>query len=1498
MSQAATTLDVQGLFDHGAMERLRSAAAAAAKWEVLLRPRTDCAFLARVRQVRRMLRKLEADLAGQTIAGVPNDPGLAARRSALLELGANHRLLRAAVNSAGARPRRIAQLPRVVLAGGKEEPQAYAVAAAYFRAADGVFSASTLTAFLRALQEQNPLNVDEMWNIGVFLKFALVETLIGEARALMDANNSDSAPAVLRHLKSLREIANADWVYLIEPLICIDACLREDPARTYERMDFESRELYRQRIAQVAQRSDCSEMQVAQAALELARAGGQAAAAGERDHRRRMHAGYYLIDKGFPLLANRVDFHPSLAWRARQFVRDHSADFFFNGIQVFTILFIAAAVFPILPRIGSFAGLLWIVVLLLLPAMHDAVGLINSAIAGLFDPQPLPKLDFSAGIPEECTTLVAVPTLLLNEKQVRNLVNDLEVRFLANRDPNLHFALLTDLPDSVGRPCERDTHPLVELAVRLIEDLNRKYDSPQNGAFLFLHRHRVFNTRQGVWMGWERKRGKLLDLNKLITGESDAFPTKVGRVEVLNRVRYVLTLDADTQLPPGTAARLAGAIAHPLNQAVIDPKLRIVTAGYGILQPRIGIAVRSATRSRLAAIYSGQTGFDIYSRAVSDVYQDLFDEGIFTGKGIYEVAALHAVLNRRFPRNFLLSHDLIEGAYARAGLASDIELVDDYPSHYSAYSRRLHRWVRGDWQIAQWMFSRVPDESGRWVRNPISEISRWKIADNLRRSLVDPALFILFVAGWLGLPGGPLYWTAVSLLLLFFPTLVEFAFGLGRAFAGGQKGQQAEALAAFGHALLLSLLRLIMLPHQTLLALDAIARSLVRRFITGERLLEWETAAQTEAERTSRTPMDRYLAAVLPLVAALGLVIWLLTRPGSAIFCALPILALWALASPVTIWLDHQPRERYPLPPKDRDFLSAHALRIWRYFAEFSVERHNFLIPDNVDEEGYREAPRVSPTNIGLLLNARQAACELGFLTVPEFAALSRATLATVARLEKHRGHLYNWYDTQTLQTLGEKPFVSSVDSGNFVASLYTLNAGLREIARKPLLAPQLFPGLHTHWRLMLKQKGRPAPLRRLKPPRCSASMAKWMVWLPKAQTALAAACAAAADSRETWLLHETRRRVDAILALVRDELPWLQPEYKPLGVLPQLGIEEKDGALSLEDALDYARTLVTRIDGALAAFWDDAELAGLAAGLRAQAAAAIENLLALLVKLRSLEEETERLAGAADFAFLANPSRQMLSIGYEKGAPQIHDACYDMIASEARMATFLAIARGDLPYQSWCKLSRDHAYAYGRFLLLSWSGTMFEYLMPALWMRSYPGTLIARTQDAAVHVQRVFARRRRIPWGISESGAAHRNEAGHYHYYAYGVPRVALWFEASAGPVISPYSTFLALTVDAREAFKNLHRMDKAGWTGAYGFYEAADYTQSRRPVLVREWMAHHLGMSLLAVTNLLRENAVQRWFHNHPQIQAAELLLHEMPVSKAVLKARRSEIAPLRAA
>ena len=1468
------------------LERVR----AAATWEVVTRPATTGTFPARVHAVQSALKGLELELASERNPSKPTKTST----SALLDLHANARLLRAAVRAVSDKPRVVTLLPRVVLPDHKGEPRVATIASAYLCAIGGNFSAPAFRDFINALQAHDPLTLDELWNASAFLKFTLLEMLLDDAHFLLRSRADAPESLISIHLKSLRTVSHTDWAYLMEPLILFDAALRHDPAQAYSNMDFDSREFYRKRVAFIARHSDCTEYQVAQAALDLAREAHAKPTDDRRIQLRHEHVGYYLLDKGFPQLATRTGFHPPAIERVRTHIRGQADNFYITGIQVITIVLIAALILIPLPRFSLFD---WFVAALALfmPVMQCAVDLVNSTITSIFDPDQLPKLDFSKGIPVEFTTVVAVPTLLINETQVRALVNDLEVRYIASRDPHLHFALLTDLADSVNKPHANDLHELVELAVRLIDQLNAKYNSPGSGSFILLHRHRIFNVRQGVWMGWERKRGKLLDLNKLLAGEFDAFPIKAGRLDVLSQIRYVLTLDSDTQLPRGAAARLIGAIAHPLHQAVIDPRLRIVTEGYGILQPRIGVSVRSSSRTRLAAIYSGQGGFDIYTRAISDAYQDLYHEGIFTGKGIYEVAALHTVLNQRFPRNALLSHDLIEGAYARAGLASDVELIDDYPSHLSAYSRRKHRWVRGDWQIAQWMFSRVPEESGRWKPNPISEVSRWKIFDNLRRSLVEPFTFILFVAGWLGLPGGPLYWTIIPLVLMIFPTVVQSAFGLGSALFSGRKGAAGEVISGFWKAALVVLLNLIFLPYQALLCLDAIIRALVRGFITGERLLEWETAAQAEVQNTKQTLIDRYFILTPVVALAIAGVVFLFNQHHHhALVVASPILLLWAIAPVVAAWLNAPLSEQNKrLDSGDQAFLIANALRIWRYFSQFGAERHNYLIPDNVEEEGLFEAARVSPTNLGLLLNARQAACEFGFLTIPEFVSLTNGSFATIARLEKCRGHLFNWYDTQTLEPLSKEPFVSSVDSGNLAASLYTLRTGAMALLRQPLLGPQHFSGLRAHWEMLRLQRGLSGSMPRLSPPAADAAISDWLKWLADAQSAFdEASDSPVAGQKDTWWFTETRRRISAIAALHPDFMPWLQSEYAPLRELPELGMERMEYALTIDQAITFAEFLEERLAIASPATAGNASLIVLRDQLRSSVRTAVRNLRSVASALRGIAHQAENLVQEMEFAFLADPGRQILSIGYDVRAQKLHEACYDMIASEARIATFIAIARGEIHQESWFKLGREHVRAFGHFILLSWTGTMFEYLMPALWMRSYPDTLIARTLAACATVQREFASSLKIPWGISESGASKKDDAGHYHYQAYGVPQIALFIEATAGPVISPYSSFLALAVDSVAALRNLRRMASAGWVGAFGFYEAVDYsTDAGKPVLVREWMAHHQGMSLLAILNLLHDNAVQRWFHENPEVQASELLLHEMPVGKSVLKARLKE-------
>jgi hypothetical protein len=1402
-----------------------------------------------------------------------------------LEFLESTRMFEAALLAADSASDTFASLPLIQLAqseqGGSDIPRVMNLAEGYLMAAKGIWSAESLAIFAEEAQKLDPLKLEEVRVLPQALKVAQLEYLLDRADEAFGAlplppveQSPFSAP-----IHSLRRLNQFEWRSLLESILAFDAILRRDPVGVFAQMEDETRASYHKRIADLAAHSDRSEVETAQIALQLAFDSQNRPEANPRCARRRAHVGCYLFAEGLPELRRRIGYHPPFMQRVRDMLRRYNENFYILGIFTLSVLLIVALIAPLVPH-HNFAAVIFALFFALIPASQGGVDLINGTVSALLHAESLDKIDYSKGIPDDARTLVVIPSLLLNEDQVRDLFEELEARYLSNQDPNLHFGLLTDLADAAARPFDEDKNLLVNLAVQMIDDLNAKYAQERGGKFVLLHRHRVFNAKQGVWMGWERKRGKLLDLNKYLLNELDAFPIKAGPVEVLHGTKYVITLDSDTQLPRGTAARMVGTLAHPLNQAIVDPRSRIVTAGYGILQPRVGVSVSSASRSRLAALYSGETGFDIYTRAVSDVYQDLFGEGIFAGKGIYDVSVLHQVLDRRFPRNALLSHDLIEGAYVRAGLVTDIEIIDDYPSHYSAHTRRKHRWLRGDWQIAQWIFNRVPNEENKLVENPISTISRWKILDNLRRSLVEPVTFLLLVCGWFFLTGGPVYWTVATLILLLLPTFVQLGFNLGRAALKLSIPTARDGIEALWASTGLTLLNLIFLPHHMLLSLDAIIRSLNRKFVSGKHMLEWETAAQSESGGR-KTHLDHFLR-ISPLISIL-IAAALFPHHRVALFPAAPILILWACAPLVSKWLNSSPvRAENPLTSEETVFLRQQALLIWRYFAEFGDEKNHWLIPDNVEEKDTLQVRKLSPTNLGMLFNARQAAYEFGFLTLPEFARASLGTLETYDRLEKNHGHIYNWYDIETLQAI--PPFtVSAVDSGNLAAGLYTLHAGALDLLKRPILTPESFAGIHLMQGWVATSNSRK-----------QAARAEDHAFRALARDLFERSGPIQSDSADTtWIAAECNRRVAALRGYIESYTPWRLPEFEPLFESPSLATEAESKSPALENAAAYAQTIQAKLDEAMPSFAPGSPLKSLSLKLKDLLTAADRNLRALHAEIAAVAAQAEAHAEAMEYGFLLVEDRQLLSIGYETfpdgPSAKLHSACYDLLASEARIASFLAVAKGDIPQQSWFRLDRSHVLVKGRACLLSWTGTMFEYLMPALWMKTFPNTLIYRSLEAAVQIQRDHLKSfpGNIPWGISESGFATTDALGRYGYQAWGIPSLALKYGAEDGPVISPYSTFLALPILRGEAIANLRRMTALNWTGPYGYYEAADYTLGREPKLVRSWMAHHQGMSLLALTNLLRDNIFQRWFHANPRVKASELLLHEKALSKDTLKA-----------
>jgi len=1425
------------------------------------------------------------------LAGLQKLPAGAAVSNDARWLFDNDRLLAAEVPSTAGELRSKTHIPHVRIPDGTVLPRALALARAYLRTVGYEFVGVEFVCFVEAFQETTVLQSQELQLLVPSLKLLLLERIAVSAKLLI-RNPSDDSQNVGVAVRSLQDVGHTPWKEILETLVVIDRILRRDPAGAYAQMDAEGREYYRKRITFLAEHSDCPEVKVAERLLALAEQANHRAHPDPRMFLREAHVGYYLVDQGKHRLEKEVGFRAPFKQKVQRFLKDHPDDFFLVGIAVLTLAITSAAALWLTEYLNSLAFILLALLILLLPSSQSAVQLMNYLVTSILPPEILPKLDFEDTVPDDCVTMVAVPSLLLNESQVRGLVENLEVRFLGNHDPNIHFALLTDLPDS--REPAREDSPLVTLCTSLIEKLNEKYSPRKMGSFFLFHRHRVYNPREKVWMGWERKRGKLLDLNKLLRGLYDSFPVKVGDLSVLPDVRFVITLDSDTELPRGTAQRLIGTLAHPLNQAIVDPERNIVVAGYGILQPRVGVSVQSTARSRLAAIYAGETGFDIYTRAISDAYQDLYGEGSFTGKGIYEVDTILRVLDKRFPRNSLLSHDLIEGAYARAGLVSDIEVIEDYPSHYSAWNRRKHRWLRGDWQIAGWLFPMVPSESLDRVPNPISLLSRWKIFDNLRRSLVEPATFLLLAAGWF-LFGEPWQWTVAALLILFLPTLFQFAVDLVRVIGRLRFGGMRDAIAGFFTASVNVIFTLIFLPHQMLLSLDAVIRALVRRFVTQRRLLEWETAAEAELATQRRGPVDIYLNWTPVLALSIAVLVWAV-RPH-ALPVAIAICALWASSKLVAYWLNQSPiAARKKASSGDVQFLRDTALRTWRYFAELSTAEHNWLIPDNVQEQPFVVAARVSPTNIGLLLNTRQVACEFGYLTVPELAERTKHSLDTIVGLKKYRGHLLNWYDTRTLQPLAPR-FVSSVDSGNLLASLWTLQQGALERLRQPVLQPSLAEGFLDYVRLLARA--------RILPRKVVSSLErqnrtdKWLTSiLSFPDDLLRQADPNGTNEVESvgWFLEEASARLQSIRKAVREYAPWFSPEYAEFRSDPALNAQLLD-TVSLEQLPEFIEKLTTRVNWA--AHSGAEEQRRLGARFLDQLLAARENALRLISEFRELARTADQLAEEMNFTFLVNPRRKLLSVGFDTDHDRLEPACYDLLASESRTAAFVAIAKEDVPQETWFLLGRAHTLDEGRPVLLSWSGTAFEYLMPSLWMRTYYNTLLERSRMAAVRSQQMYGNRKGVPWGISESAHAKLDDAGNYGYYAFGLPHLALHKSEIDSLVISPYSTLLGLSIDPEGAVANLRKMASMGWVGTFGFYEGADYSAGRRRFwrtnyqIVRCWMAHHQGMSLLALANFLDDNVVQKWFHAEPRVQASELLLHEKPVAHVTQLPHRQTVA-----
>ncbi len=1348
-------------------------------------------------------------------------------------------------------------------------------------------------------------------------------------------------------ITSMKLLSTIDWQVFVESVCLSEPIFASDPAHIYARMDFATRDRYRHVIERIAKRTRSHELDVARRAVQLA----QSAADRDRADRRRAHIGYYLIDSGLPDFEREFGYRPTLAERTERAVLNHPAIFYFGTLSLLTALILALIVTLVARAGASNVELLVAALLALIPVTDISVSFLNWDITHTLRPRVLPKLDAEAEVPVEARTMIVIPTMLTSEAVVSELIERLEVHYLANRDPQFYFALLSDFADAPFAEMP-DDQALMEIALAGIERLNQRYDTSDGDEkrFFVFHRKRQWNESEEKWIAWERKRGKLEEFNLLLRGARETSFVVVGADQALLRsIRYVLTLDSDTQLPRDTARKLVATICHPLNQAELDPVERRVVRGYGILQPRIGVGLESSVRSRLARVFAGNAGIDPYSLAASDVYQDLFDEGSFTGKGLYDVDAFQEALQSRVPDNSLLSHDLFEGLYARSALVTDIVLLDDHPAKYDAWAKRLHRWTRGDWQIARWLLPRVPNAERVQVRNVLPLISKWKIFDNLRRSLVAPTLILWLVAIWTILPGRPVILTIFALLVVAFPV---YAPATTRLFSRPRAVPWIRHWSHLWSDFTLNARRvaltLVFLPHEAWLELDAIARVAYRKLISGKHLLEWTTAAQVE-KQDDRLSSMREVYPAAGFAVALGIVIgW---RKPEALVLALPFLLAW-IASPLISHYVSLPtrflkRLAAELTTDERRKLRLIARRTWRFFETFVGDEDRWLPPDNVQENPQPlNAHRTSPTNIGLCLLSTVSARDFGYVGLIEMVERLGLTIGTVEQMEKFHGHLLNWYDTRTLEPLMPQ-YVSTVDSGNLAAHLLAIKQAMVELPDEKVLGPRLLDGLHdtlVHLHAeakvigTIKERSQVVTAKQLmkelescermiegmrSAPEDSAQWGRFLADLVTRVTeaediARALEREQGSDALETFaefhswmalMLNQVRALRCDFDMLIPLEARWLiNPgsmldeqsgagitSWRPLAesfiAVPVVGEVEVRCREILEEVSALSNELTTRgtreSDPALR------ELQSFGALIERAAAAAN----GLLRRAGAIAHRCDQLIAAMDFQFLLNKERKLFVIGYNVSEGRCDDSFYDLLASEARLGSFVAIAKGDATQEHWFRLGRQitQVDGVGRSLI-SWTGTMFEYLMPLLVTHDYPQTLLHETYRSIVARQIAYGRERGVPWGVSESAYHARDLQLNYQYGPFGVPGLGLKRGLSEDLVIAPYATFLAAMIAPRAAAQNLQRLEQMGALSRYGFYEAIDFTPERLPqnskqIVIASFMTHHQGMSLVALDNVLNDNVMRRRFHSEPIVQATELLLQERVPTEVVFARFRAE-------
>lgn len=1430
------------------------------------------------------------------------------------------------------------RLPKVNL-NGEGMSRIYALAFVLTKTHDSRLEIDRINNFIEAYQSVAILQIRENWALAPMLRLSVLETL---ADALAHITQLDFLPApsldhwvdtpgdrrhqvraddetiVINSILSLRMLATQNWHDFFETTSIVENILREDPTGVYPGMDFETRNRYRNNIENLGLGAKLNEAAIAREALQLAQNGKQP---------RTRHIGYYLTGSGMLDFEERIGYRASYKDRWRRWLTRDSITTYLGTIIVLTMLLCLASLLYTAYIHGSFLQLLLTFALTLLPASAIAVEIVNWLILQIVPPRVIPRLNFQDGIPPEFCVMVVIPSLLKNEAELDSLLHQLENHYLGNADPNVRFTLLTDFVDAPQKELPDETD-LIQKTKDGIERLNHIYGNEGYSPFYIFHRERIWNPKEGCWMGWERKRGKLVEFNSLLSGkERSGFTVQSGDLSFLPTVRYVVTLDADTTLPRDCVRQLAGILAHPLNQAEFDPETGVLIDGYTVIQPRVQVRPSVANHSIFSRVYSGDITLDLYTRAMSDVYQDLFGEGSYIGKGIYDVAAFERCLADRVPDNMLLSHDLFEGIHGRCGLATNVILYEDYPTHYLTYASRLHRWVRGDWQLLPWLMPHIPHRVSGKIPNDLSALDRWKIIDNLRRSLIGPAALALLLGGWFFLPGFSWIWTVMA--------LSNFAFSIvaGVIAALGARGtdQYLETTARpVQQAGLRALFEIIFLPHESLIIIDAITTTLIRLIITRKRLLQWVTTAHTVNVfgKELKISIARHEMRFSPIFALLLMSLAVLIHLH-VLWLAMPFMIMWVISPYIAVRIS-QPisHSQKKISINQENSIRQLARSTWLYFEKFVGPDDHWLPPDHFQEDPRGiVAHRTSPTNIGLLILSTLSAWDLGYIGPQDIVLRVQNTLDGMDKLEKQHGHLLNWYDTRSLAPLPPR-YISTVDNGNLAACLVTLRQGCLDIASKPAIR---WEGLVDTLNILdttlhLAYLGKDANelhevitnLREQaenlsKSTRCNPKLL--MSLFHENRTELEELLAKVIETSAEQLDTDTIRRISVWIERARHHLSQIQSDIETLcpwslamaqipSLLSQENINEDIAMAWMEftsclsfkpvlkdipaiclkacETLKHLNTLLPE---------DEIDVISWCESFAAQLENAKSTSNMLLNDLDDISARAEGYILAMNFGFLYDPQRKVFHIGYNVDLGRLDSSYYDLLASEARLTSLVAIAKGDVPQNHWLHLARPITQVNGARVLLSWSGTMFEYLMPTLMSRHYPNTLLEQSCRAAVQHQIAYAQSKQVPWGISESSFYFFDSNQIYQYRAFGVPGLGYKRGLGEDLVITPYASMLALSFAPQAVMQNLERFNKLNMIGMYGLYEAADFTADRLGTgqdcaVVRSYMAHHQGMILLSLCNYLREDSMIRRFHADPRIETVKLLLQEQTPTRAPIE------------